>query len=76
MAQWGKQQDAITHYYHMVMLSCFVYEFIYLLCNAMSKGSIKTIENNEREEKLCLLEAHMTSLYWQWANIIREYNEL
>lgn len=60
MAQWGKQQDAITHYYPMVMLSCFIYEFIYILCNATSKDSVKTIENNEKEEELWLLRIHMT----------------
>lgn len=63
MAQWGKQVGAITRYYHMDMLSCFVYEFIYLLCNAVYKGSIKTIENNEREEKLQLLVADMAIFY-------------
>lgn len=47
----------------MDMLSCFVYEFIYLLCNAVYKGSIKTIENNEREEKLQLLVADMAIFY-------------
>lgn len=47
----------------MLMLSCFISEFIYLLRNAISKGSIKTIENNEREGKLWLLEAHMTYFY-------------
>lgn len=52
MAQWGKQVDTFTHYYHTVTLSCFVYEFTYLLCNAKHKRTIKTIENNEREGKL------------------------
>lgn len=76
MAQWGKQQDAITHYYLMVMLSCFIYEFIYILCNATSKGSVKTVENNEKEVKLPFGNTHDIFLYWQWANIIREYSEL
>lgn len=44
----------------MVMLSCFIYEFIYILCNATSKDSVKTIENNEKEEELWLLRIHMT----------------